>query len=218
MKTHSPQRGFTLMELLVVLVIVAVLAALLVPVLGRVQAQARGTQCSNNMRQLAIAALGYANDHNMSLPVTTHQRSSGGKSWSVTLQEYAGGKIVFRCPADELKDRAYTYVINDFLTPNPAGAPNLDYSTLTKLEQPARTILFGEATQTYANTDHFHFSDYAGVSMPPEILAQQIAVERHLGSANYAFADAHLETLSWAQAQDRLRATGSIFVDPSAPQ
>jgi prepilin-type N-terminal cleavage/methylation domain-containing protein/prepilin-type processing-associated H-X9-DG protein len=218
MKTYPPSaaRAFTLAELLVVLVIIAVLAALLLPALGRVQTQARATQCANNLRQLGLAALNYAGDHALTLPVTTHQRRAGGKSWSVTLQEYASGKVTFRCPADELPERTYTYVLNDFLTPNPAGAPDLDFSLLPRLGQPAQTLLFGEAAKDYANTDHFHFSDYAGHGVPAEIFADQIAVARHLGAANYVFADAHLETLTWTQAQERLARPGSLFVDPTA--
>ena len=208
-------RGFTLIELLVVIAIIAVLAGLLVPVAGRVQARGRTTKCAHFMRQLGTAALLYAGENDMTLPVTAHQRKQGGKSWTLTLQEYAGGKVVFRCPADEDATRAYTYVINDFLTPNPAGAPLLDFSKLSRLERPAQTLLFLEASQNYTNADHFHFSDYSGQEIPPEAFASQVGVRRHGGSANYLFADAHMETLSWEQAQLRLRAPGSRFVDPS---
>lgn len=208
--------AFTLVELLVVIAIVAVLAAMIFPVFEKVNAQGRTTKCSNYMRQLGTAALLYAGEHDMNLPVTVHQRRQGGKSWSITLQEYAGGKITFRCPCDENAKRAYTYVINDFLTPNPAGAPDLDLSSLIRIERPRETLLFGEASQKYANADHFHFTEYQGQRIPPEIFAEQVAVERHGGSANYLFADAHMETLSWEQAQVLLRSPGGRFVDPTA--
>ena len=209
-------RAFTLIELLVVVAIIAVLAGLILPVVGRIQEQSRGTKCTNFLRQLGTAAMLYANDHDLTLPVTVHQRSAGGKSWSITLQAYAGGKVTFRCPCDENPQRAYTYVINDFLTPNPAGAPDLDFSKLARLERPAQTILFGEASSAYANTDHFHFSDYRGQLMPAAVFAEQVAVERHGGSANYFYADGHLETLRWAEVQGRLGKSGSRLVDPTA--
>lgn len=57
-------QGFTLIELLVVITIIAILAALLLPVLSRSMEQARVTECINNMRQLALAWLTYANDSN----------------------------------------------------------------------------------------------------------------------------------------------------------
>lgn len=56
-------RGFTLVELLVVVAIVAILASLLLPALGRARQQARSTECVNNLRQLYLANTMYAAEH-----------------------------------------------------------------------------------------------------------------------------------------------------------
>jgi prepilin-type processing-associated H-X9-DG protein len=77
------------------------------------------------------------------------------------------------------------------------------------------TLLFGEASLSYVNSDHFHFSDYAGTPIPPDTFKDQVGVERHSGSANYVFADGHMETLSWEAVQKLLRNVGSRFVDPT---
>jgi len=51
-RTHT---GFTLTEMLVVMVIVAMLIGILVPVLARAKEQALRTQCMNNLRQVGMA-------------------------------------------------------------------------------------------------------------------------------------------------------------------
>jgi prepilin-type N-terminal cleavage/methylation domain-containing protein len=62
------KHGFTLIELLVVIAIIAILAAILFPVFARAREAARKATCLSNLKQIALAALMYAQDYDEVLP------------------------------------------------------------------------------------------------------------------------------------------------------
>lgn len=129
-----PRRaGFTLLELLVVIAIIAILAAILFPVFSKVREQARMTTCLANERQLAIAVLMFAQDHEESLPAG---------DWQGAIVPYLGAdRKLFQC----LSTRA---------TPSYGITEQLAGAALGDVRSPVKTVLIGETNATWFSCWH----------------------------------------------------------------
>ncbi len=122
------RNAFTLVELLVVIAIVALLGALLLPALAKARETGRRSACLSNLRQVALAARLYMDDHGGglfhhhegwvlddgtqvdTLPSTAAACAGGGsgnsqaeKPWVILLQPYMGGRRAAFCPADRTR-------------------------------------------------------------------------------------------------------------------
>src|SRR4051794_3885115 len=89
--------GFTLVELLVVIAIIGILVALLLPAIQAARESARRSQCSNNIKNLALAALVY-HDAQKHFPVNEDPYDGPPDDIDLTTGRW------LREPADPIRD------------------------------------------------------------------------------------------------------------------
>ena len=117
-QTYSPQRGFSLIELLVVLAIISLLTAILLPVLATARNQARQIACASNLRQIGQGFAMYQQDYDGYFPYAADPAArTMVEIWRPyfpqfatdiprigliqdVLQPYVQSKQVFACPSD----------------------------------------------------------------------------------------------------------------------
>jgi prepilin-type N-terminal cleavage/methylation domain-containing protein len=143
----SGGRAFTLIELLTVLAVVALLVALLLPALSGASEKANGIQCLNNSRQIAVAWMLYAENHDGRLPSnldsidnqgvlvnwvagTMHRRVDATNTAILTdphqslIAPYIKVVRAFKCPSDETEN-VRSVAMNCRMNPTrPFGPPS----------------------------------------------------------------------------------------------
>jgi prepilin-type N-terminal cleavage/methylation domain-containing protein len=139
------RKGFTLLELLMVIAIIAILAALLLPALSHAKESARRIVCASNMRQIALASMIYASDNNDRLPAqpgdarAVKALGGDGLNYYDLLMPHANNPNVWLCPTSrDGPGTLMAYHMNGFLiTTN--GLP------LSSIETPTSTMLINDA-------------------------------------------------------------------------
>jgi len=115
---QKPRRhGFTLTEMMVVVVIVAVLAAISFPIGRSVLAKSRRAACLSNLRQIGVGLEAYLQDHAQVMPEIAAGRKTKADEAPVLeteLASYLPNPEVFHCPADhvEYERSACSYIWN----------------------------------------------------------------------------------------------------------
>lgn len=221
-KGDCRDHGFSLIELLVVIVIISVIAALLLPALSTSKDKAHSLTCAGNIKQLQLAWLLYADDNadrlvnNHGVPETLAKR----QNWVNNVQDWESsddntnltyltdcklapftGKAtaIFKCPSDR------------------AQAPNGD-----RIRSMSMNALMGDPGQVanQFNPDYLQFFKKADVTTPAglfvfldehaDTLNDGFFVNRlddfmwgnvpgsyHRGGMNLSFADGHIEARKW---------------------
>jgi len=148
--SSRPRDGFTLIELLVVVAIIAILAGMLLPALARAKASAHRAACLNNLHNLGIGMLMYADESNGFIPRGNYT------PWFLAYLPYVpdgGTRKDFRtvrtffCPAypnrNPKRKQVITYVINAWGFTSPVDKVGIEQAAPSKLDrflQPADSI------------------------------------------------------------------------------
>ena len=174
-------RAFTLIEAIVVVAILVILAAILFPVFQRPDegsANRHRAQCQENLREIGMAFMQYAQDHNEKLPPVAIKKTEG---WADSVQPYLKSWQLFQCPTDEkLVISTTDYYYN----------ARLSKTDLPKITFPMATILSGDGKGNQPTNYN--------LSALPNSWRKDYAspANRHIVRANYLFADGHIKTLN----------------------
>lgn len=182
-------KGFTLVELLVVISIIALLLSVLMPSLSKARESARAVKCKANLRQLDVGAKLYAEDYNGRLPSAREYSADspvGTGPWFNTedgykthalgsrsfpgIGAYVNLDLVYNETQNNLRPRDGSILRcpslpksneNDVFPTGVCYGMNFEFTVtpITKIEHSASKVLFGDSTWYFFHHDRYKGSD-----------------------------------------------------------
>lgn len=208
-------KGFTLIEVLVVITIIVVLGALSTLGVSKLRSSARGATCTSNLRQIGAAMLSYATDKSGQLPPLEDRTGSGdslnpaGGIWPIIIANegylpltmtksglLGTSACVWACPDCEPTSRnhgGYGVAEGTVMKVMKGSIPGSGSSRLSTIASPQRTWLVGDAAN---NAKDLKTSWYAVWANPNQWTNSHVPAARHSAKINVCMVDGHVESLT----------------------
>lgn len=233
-KLNNSRRGFTLVELLVVISIIAMLMSITLPSLNRARELGKRVVCLSNMRQLTFSWHLYAmdNDDRLCSPDTDWNDTPSSSYWVAdgpaipsnniggtaaaikagVLWSYANSPDVYKCKSDT-SDLLRSYSLSNAMGGRSRDGINPEHSLTLSSD---KAVFVDAGTKLPWIVDSFWPIDVDSNTLKWKIRAGHNITARHGGGWNLSFADQHCEFWKYKDARTEKLAFWEIDADAAS--